>query len=84
MLMALEKTGYEREEAIKKIMEDHKDLKGFSKATIYRQLPSEMKRKWTSLDKIPPNVSNETLTNVMEHSSIGKVTPPPPLQQQLA
>ena len=32
MLMALEKTGYEREEAIKKIMEDHKESKRLLKS----------------------------------------------------
>ena len=69
MVKILEKEGYSRTEAIQKIKADHNDLRGFSKATIYRQLPDEMKRKWTPLDEKPSNVSNETLTNVIEDSS---------------
>jgi|SRR5215204_3603681 len=69
MIKILEDEGYSRTKAIQKIVEDHKDLKGFSRRTIYRELPDEMKRKWTPLDEIPPNVSNDTLTNVTEQSS---------------
>ena len=39
MVKILEDEGYNRTKAIQKIIEDHKDLEGFSKATIYRELP---------------------------------------------
>ena len=72
MLETLESYGYSRTRAIEQIMNDHKHLKGFSRRTIYRELPEEMKRKWTSLDEKPTNVSNDTLTNVIEESSISE------------
>ena len=70
MLETLESYGYSRTRAIEQIENDHKHLKGFSRRTIYRELPDEMKRKWTPLDEKPTNVSNDTLTNVMEEFSI--------------
>ena len=69
MVKILEDEGYSRTKAIQKIVDDHNDLKGFSRRTIYRDLPDEMKRKWTPLDEIPPIVPNDTLTNVTEQSS---------------
>jgi hypothetical protein len=44
MLSILESNGYSRTHAIEKIVEDHNDLKGFSRRTIYRELPDEMKQ----------------------------------------
>ena len=70
MLETLESYGYSRTRAIEQIENDHKHLKGFSRRTIYRELPDEMKRKWIQLDEKPTNVSNDTFTNVMEESSI--------------
>lgn len=43
MVTILEQEGYNRTQAVKKIINDHKDLKGFSRATIYRELPEDMK-----------------------------------------
>lgn len=63
MVTILEKDGFSRTKAIQKIMEDHKDLKGFSRATIYRELPKEVKQNYTSSPKKlrnTENVSNET------------------------
>lgn len=45
MVEILEGEGYSRMNAVKKIIADHKDLKGFSKPTIYRHLPEDMKNK---------------------------------------
>ncbi|HSF51243.1 MAG TPA: hypothetical protein VLA74_10825 [Nitrososphaeraceae archaeon] len=57
MMQILEKDGYGREEAIQKIIADHKDLDGFSRKTIYRKLPEEMKSK--ELGR--PNMSRDIL-----------------------
>ena len=46
MFKILVDEGYSRTEAIQKIKDDHSDLKGFSKATIYRKLPDEMKQEY--------------------------------------
>jgi hypothetical protein len=43
LVKILEKDGYSRMKAVQKIINDHNDLKGFSKATIYRELPEDMK-----------------------------------------
>jgi hypothetical protein len=64
MLKALEKAGYGRQESIQKIMEDHQDLKGFSRKTIYRQLPNLMKHTYEdSINMLPQHsdVLNDTL-----------------------
>ncbi|MGI9012604.1 MAG: hypothetical protein ACR2F1_15650 [Nitrososphaeraceae archaeon] len=66
MVKILEVEGYNRTKAIQKIVDDHKDLRGFSRATIYRELPDEMKNH--SLGK--PNISFEILgqpNNTTEH-----------------
>jgi len=42
MVTVLENNGFSRTEAIEKIYEDHKDLKGFSRPVIYRQLPKRL------------------------------------------
>ena len=47
MFKILVDEGYSRTKAIQKIKEDHNDLKGFSKATIYRKLPDEMKQEYS-------------------------------------
>lgn len=44
MIKILEKVGYSRTAAINKVVDDHKDLKGFSRRNIYRELPDEMKQ----------------------------------------
>jgi len=43
MVTILEQDGFTRTQAIKRIINDHKDLRGFSRATIYRELPDDMK-----------------------------------------
>ena len=43
MVTILESEGNTMEQAIKRIINHHKDLRGFSKATIYRELPEDMK-----------------------------------------
>jgi hypothetical protein len=43
MVSILESNGYSRTHAIEKIV-DHNDLKGFSRRTIYRELPDNMKQ----------------------------------------
>lgn len=46
---------------------DHEDLKGFSRPTIYRQLPQEIKPNYTSIPrevKQHGNVSNETFVGL--------------------
>jgi hypothetical protein len=64
MVKILESNGYTRTKAIGKIVSDHKHLKGFSRMTIYRSLPDNMKRKYESSNIImlPDNsdVSNDT------------------------
>jgi hypothetical protein len=60
MVKILEKDGYSRKDAVKKVITDHSDLKGFSRATIYRQLPDDMKRKWIMRNEKPTKVSIET------------------------
>src|SRR5215213_7808891 len=44
MIKILQAEGFTRTRAIERIVEDHKDLKGFSRRTIYRELPGEMKQ----------------------------------------
>lgn len=44
MVTILESDGFERMEAVQKVVNDHKDLPGFSKASIYRGLPDDMKQ----------------------------------------
>jgi hypothetical protein len=72
MVRILEDEGYSRTKAIQKIIEDHKDLKGFSRATIYRELPNEMKNNYISSAKqlsITGNVSNETFEKSQEQDA---------------
>jgi hypothetical protein len=68
MIQILESYGYTRTQAIEKIKSDHQHLKGFSRATIYRELPDNMKRKYESSNIImlPDNsdVSNETFEDL--------------------
>jgi len=45
MVTILEKGGMNRTQAIQKIIKDHNHLKGFSRASIYRELPEDMKDK---------------------------------------
>jgi hypothetical protein len=58
MVKILEDEGFSRTEAIQKIVDDHKDLKGFSRATIYRELPNEMKNNYISGAKQLSNTGN--------------------------
>jgi len=44
MVTILESDGMPRMKAIRKIINDHKDLPGFSKNSIYRGLPDDMKQ----------------------------------------
>lgn len=64
MLRVLESNGYSRTKAIEKIILDHSHLKGFSRMTIYRKLPDNMKRKYddSTTNMLPTNseVSNDT------------------------
>ena len=62
MVTALEKAGFTRTQAIQKIVDDHKDLKGFSRMTIYRQIPDSQKRKY-NFTNVKSNVSNDTFEN---------------------
>lgn len=62
MVTALEKAGFTRTQAIQKIVDDHKDLNGFSRRTIYRQLPDNQKREY-NFTIVKPNVPNDTLEN---------------------
>ncbi len=70
MVKILESNGYTRTKAIGKIASDHKHLQGFSRMTIYRSLPDDMKRKYESSNIImlPYNsdVSNDTFENLQE------------------
>ena len=71
MVKILEDEGYSRTAAIQKIVDDHKNLKGFSRATIYRELPSEMKNNYVSGDKQlsnTKNVSFETFDKSQENA----------------
>lgn len=66
MVKTLEKDdGMTRTQALQKIADDHKDLKGFSTRTIYRQIPQDMKSKQVGRpisDKlVQPNMSNDIL-----------------------
>lgn len=62
MVTALEKAGFTRTQAIQKIVDDHKDLKGFSRRTIYRELPDNQKRKY-DFTNVKSNVPNDTFEN---------------------
>jgi hypothetical protein len=68
MINILESREYTRTKAIGKIVSDHKHLKGFSRMTIYRSLPDDMKRKYESSNIImlPVNsdVSNDTFEDL--------------------
>jgi hypothetical protein len=44
MIKILQAEGFSRTRAVEKIVEDHKDLRGFSRRTIYNELPDEMKQ----------------------------------------
>jgi len=69
MLKTLESYGYSRTRAIEQIENDHKHLKGFSRRTIYRVLPDEIKNKYISGAKQfnnTENVSNDTINNLQE------------------
>ena len=69
MLETLESHGYSRTKAIEKIVDDHKHLKGFSRRTIYRELPDEMKNNYISGAKQlsnTENVPNDTFNNLQE------------------
>ena len=63
MVRILESNGYNRTKAIEKIILDHSHLKGFSRMTIYRKLPDNMKHKYDDSTNMLPNnsdVSNDT------------------------
>jgi hypothetical protein len=72
MVKILEDEGYSRTKTIQKIIEDHKDLRGFSRATIYRELPNDMKNNYISGAKQlsnTGNVSNETFEKSQEEDA---------------
>lgn len=58
MVQILERNGYSRTRAIEKIVNDHSDLKGFSRRTIYNRLPEEMKNTYISSPKQLSNTEN--------------------------
>lgn len=58
MLDDLQNQGLARGKAIDILVEDHKDLKGFSRRTIYRALPQESKRKYESDYNMLPSYSD--------------------------
>jgi len=70
MVRILESNGYSRTKAIEKIILDHSHLKGFSRMTIYRKLPDNMKRKYddSTTNMLPNNsdVSNDTFEKLQE------------------
>jgi hypothetical protein len=78
MVKILESIGYSRTKAFAKIISDHKHLKGFSRATLYRELPDTMKRKYESSDIIMlpyySDVSNETFDEEEEETEIDDTT----------
>ena len=53
LVKILEHDGMPRTQAIQKIIDDHKDLPGFSRRTIYRELPEDMKDKNRGKPKKP-------------------------------
>lgn len=73
MIKILEGNGYTRTQAIDKIILDHQHLKGFSRATIYRELPDDMKRKYenSNLIMLPDysDVSNDTFDEEEEEET---------------
>jgi hypothetical protein len=62
MVKILEAEGYSRTKAIEKIVEDHNDLRGFSRRTIYNRLPDEMKQSNSLRELKPPEY--EDVTNI--------------------
>ena len=69
MIKILEAEGYSRTQAIQKIVNDHNDLKGFSRRTIYRQLPDSMKRTYEDSTNMLPqysDVSNDTFNKLQD------------------
>ena len=69
MVTILEKDGLSRTKALQKIIEDHNDLKGFSRATIYRELPEDMKRTDSKKDLKRLNENGQNATNKRLHVS---------------
>lgn len=68
MVTILEKEGLSRTKAIQKIIEDHKDLSGFSRATIYRELPKEVKNDYTKPDRKLSNTKNVSRETFLKES----------------
>ena len=79
MVKILEKEGLNRTQSIQKIIDDHNDLPGFSRASIYRELPEDMKDKNLGKPKkslVQPNISREILgqPNTEEEDEENNVT----------
>lgn len=78
MIKILASNGYTRTQTIDKIISDHQHLKGFSRATIYRKLPDNMKRKYerSNIIMLPDysDVSNETFDEGEEETEIDDTT----------
>ena len=73
----LEELGFSRTDAMNKIAQDHKHLKGFSLKSLYRMLPAEEKRH-----KAPPtpktdNCQNDNYDIPPTKPNVVDVTPPP-------
>lgn len=63
MLTVLEAQKYTRTAAVNKIVEDHKNLTGFSRATLYRNLPAEVRREYHDKPLLDESSSKQTLTS---------------------
>jgi len=63
MVQDLLNTGeYTKTEAVQKVATDHKGIRGFSRASFYRNTAPELKRKWVHRKPLPtPNINTEQL-----------------------
>lgn len=77
MVNELETLGQTRTQAVYVIVEDHKDLKGFSVRSIYRSLPEQSKRAYNSKDKddsTETKLQNKNLPNDTFSSDLQETT----------
>jgi hypothetical protein len=65
MVRILQSNGYSRTKAIEKIVLDHSHLNGFSRMTIYRKLPDNMKHEYYDDDDYDDDDSD----TIMHHNS---------------
>jgi len=79
MVRILQSNGYSRTKAIEKIVLDHSHLNGFSRMTIYRKLPDNMKHEYYD-DEDDYDDDSDTMVHhnsAVSNDTFGKVILPP-------